>query len=91
MKLRAAAFLIASSFLSISAVAPALANSDDDAWIKRCVNDNSDQNQSADVLAVYCSCMDGKMSSSETLSITAWEKTHPTEQEACSKAAKWKS
>lgn len=68
----------------------ALADADDDAWIKRCVSDNADQKQTAEVVAVYCSCMNEKMSSAERLSITAWEKKHPDQQEACSKAAGWK-
>lgn len=78
--------------LSLFAFAPvaALANADDDAWIAKCVGDNADQGQSAETIAVYCSCMNGKMSTSETLSITAWEKIHPAEEKACSKAANWK-
>jgi hypothetical protein len=90
MKIAAAALLAALSFLSIASPGPALANADDDAWIAKCVGDNADQGQSAQTIAVYCSCMNGKMSTSETLSITAWEKTHPTEEKACSKAANWK-
>ncbi|WP_457106685.1 hypothetical protein [Methylobacterium sp. P5_C11] len=69
----------------------ASANADDVAWIKRCIADNADEGQSADTLAVYCSCMNNKMSSDETLSITAWEKRHPEEQEACSRKARWRS
>ena len=34
--------------------------------------------------------MNNKMSSNETLSITAWEKTHPKEVAACDKEAGWK-
>jgi hypothetical protein len=89
MKL-AAALLIAASFASFSATGPVLANADDDAWIGKCIKDNSDQNQTADVLTSYCTCMNGKMSSQETLSITAWEKTHPGEEKKCSTAAGWK-
>jgi hypothetical protein len=90
MKIVAAASLAALSFLAIAASAPAFANADDDAWIAKCVGDNADQGQSAQTIAVYCSCMNGKMSTSETLSITAWEKQHPAEEKACSKAANWK-
>ena len=77
------------AFLAVLPLSPAHANSDDAAWIKRCVADNQDQGQSAAVIASYCSCMDNKMSSSETQSITTWEKSHPAEQEACSKEAGW--
>jgi hypothetical protein len=75
------------AFLAVTS--PALANSDDDAWVKRCVSDNADQKQSAETVAVYCACMVQKMPSSETLSVTAWEKTHTAEQESCSAAAGW--
>ncbi|MBX9458974.1 MAG: hypothetical protein KL863_24695 [Rhizobium sp.] len=68
---------------------PALAN-DDAAWIKKCIGDNADQGQSAQTISVYCACMTEKMDTSETLSVTAWEKSHPQEQAACSSAAGWK-
>lgn len=90
MKVAFAATLAALSFFALAPVTPALANADDDAWIAKCVGDNADQGQTPETIAVYCSCMNGKMSSSETLSITAWEKTHPAEEKACSKAANWK-
>ena len=73
-----------------SANAPARADSDDAAWIKKCVNDNKREGATPEVVAAYCACMNGKMSSSETLSITAWEKTHPTEMAACDKESGWK-
>lgn len=90
MKILSSSLLIASAILAISAAQPAFANADDDAWIAKCVGDNADQGQSPETIAVYCSCMNGKMSTSETLSITAWEKLHPAEEKACSKAANWK-
>ncbi len=74
----------------LTSITPAFANADDDAWIKRCVSDNADQKQSAETVAVYCACMNDKMSTAETLSVTAWEKKHPAESEACSKTAGWK-
>jgi len=69
---------------------PAFADADDAAWIKKCVNDNKREGATPEVVAAYCSCMNGKMSSSETLSITAWEKTHPDEMAACDKESGWK-
>ena len=42
------------------------------------------------MVTAYCSCMNNKMSSSETLSITAWEKAHPAETAACDKESGWK-
>jgi hypothetical protein len=65
-----------------SGVGRAFANADDAAWIKKCVDDNKDEDQTATVVAAYCSCMNNKMSDSETQSITTWEKSHPSEQEA---------
>ena len=77
--------------MAISAVAtPAFADADDAAWVKKCVSDNKREGASPEVVAAYCACMNGKMSSDETLSITAWEKTHPTEQAACDKESGWK-
>jgi hypothetical protein len=84
------AVAVLSGFMLVGAVAPALANSDDAAWIRRCVSDNKDEGQSATTIAVYCSCMNNKMSSNETRSITTWEKSHPAAQEACSREAHWK-
>ena len=69
---------------------PAYADADDAAWIKKCVNDNKREGATPEVVAAYCSCMNGKMSSNETLSITAWEKTHPDEMAACDKESGWK-
>ncbi len=89
MRFTHVAALVLAGMLTPATLGPALANSDDAAWIKKCVADNKDEGQSAAVIASYCSCMDNKMSDSETLSISAWEKTHPNEQEACSKEAGW--
>lgn len=80
--------LAATAILVATAVQPAWAN-DDAAWIKRCISDNADQGQSAQTVAVYCACMTEKMDASETLSVTAWEKSHPAENKACSAAAGW--
>jgi hypothetical protein len=73
-----------------SPITPARADADDAAWIKKCVSDNKKEGATAEVVAAWCSCMNNKMSSNETLSITAWEKTHPKEVAACDKEAGWK-
>jgi hypothetical protein len=73
-----------------SSITPARADADDAAWIKKCVNDNKREGATPEVVAAYCACMNGKMSSNETLSITAWEKTHPAEMAACDKESGWK-
>jgi hypothetical protein len=83
-----AAVLIALS--SAYVTTPARADADDAAWIKKCVGDNKREGATPEVVAAYCSCMNGKMSNDETLSITAWEKTHPAEMAACDKESGWK-
>jgi hypothetical protein len=82
--------LACTALLASAAAAPAF-ESDDAAWIRRCVSDNASAGQGPETLAVYCGCMNDKMPNDETLSITAWEKTHRTEQETCSTLAKWRS
>ncbi len=87
MKYSALALLLVASALGSGA---ARADADDAKWIAQCVQDNKDEKASADVIAKYCTCMDNKMSSDETQSVTKWEKTHPTEQAACDKESGWK-
>jgi hypothetical protein len=70
---------------------PALADADDQKWVRHCVSDNRDEGQTAYVVETYCTCMTDKMPSSATQSVSAWEKTHFEEQEACSKEAGWNS
>jgi len=84
--------VLAALAVSVTAVVavPAFADADDAKWIKQCMKDNADQGQPATVIAAYCSCMNNKMSSNETRSITEWEKSHPREEKACSKEAGWK-
>jgi hypothetical protein len=67
----------------------ARANSDDVKWINQCVRDNKGDAPDQVVLK-YCTCMNNKMSESETQSITQWEKGHPAERTACDKEAGWK-
>jgi hypothetical protein len=63
---------------------------DDVKWIKECVADNKDEGQTAPVILGYCSCMNNKMSSNETRSVTQWEKANPRALEACAREAGWK-
>ncbi len=66
------------------------AGADDAAWIAKCVADNAKEGASAETVQKYCGCMNNKMSDNETLSITAWEKSHPKEMAACEAEAGWK-
>lgn len=90
MKTGLAVLLILTGLGLTSAIPQARADADDAAWIKKCVSDNKREGATPEVVAAYCACMNGKMSSNETLSITAWEKTHPAEMAACDKEAGWK-
>ncbi|MBA4789585.1 MAG: hypothetical protein H2042_07815 [Rhizobiales bacterium] len=73
-----------------SGAAYAQQSSDDVKWITQCVSDNKDEGQTAPVVLAYCTCMNDKMPSSETRSITQWEKANPRTMEACSAEAGWK-
>ena len=79
MKASLALFAVLLSLGLVSSSTIARADADDAAWIKKCVSDNKREGATPEVVAAYCSCMNGKMSSDETKSITAWEKTHPAE------------
>jgi murein L,D-transpeptidase YafK len=91
MKLSRVTFVVVSAVLTVVAVGSARAQTVDDVnWINKCIADNKDEGQTRPVLVSYCTCMNNEMSSSETRSITAWEKTHKKEADACGKKAGWK-
>jgi hypothetical protein len=91
MKASITSFVTLSAVLALVSVGPAPAQTVDDVnWINKCIADNKDEGQTRAVLVAYCTCMNNEMSSSETKSITEWEKTHKKEAEACSKKAGWK-
>lgn len=84
------ALLSATALLSVLCAATlTFAGSDDAKWVAQCISDNQDAKVSIEVITKYCTCMNNKMDDNETLSITAWEKTHPTEQAACDKESGW--
>ncbi|HEX2592353.1 MAG TPA: hypothetical protein VHL34_12695 [Rhizomicrobium sp.] len=74
----------------IASSAPARADADDAKWVSQCIADNKDQGQPASVISSYCTCMNDKMPSDATQSITQWEKSHKAEADACSAQAGWK-
>ena len=92
MKASVMTFVTLSAVLAAVPVGPAARAQtvDDVNWINKCIADNKDEGQTRAVLVAYCTCMNNEMSSSETKSITEWEKTHKKETEACSKKAGWK-
>ena len=77
--------IIAAAFSS-----PSFAGADDAKWIDQCIADNKAEGQLAETVQKYCACMNDKMPDNETQSISEWEKTHKTEDEACSAVAGWK-
>jgi hypothetical protein len=84
-------YVIAASFIAALGLAgTARADSDDVKWIAQCMKDNQDAKVDASVIQKYCSCMNNKMSSNETQSISQWEKTHVAERQACDKESGWK-
>ncbi len=65
-------------------------NADDVRWINRCISDNrSEPGGTPAVVRAYCVCMNEKMSSRETRSITQWEKSHPAARKDCERQAGW--
>ena len=84
--------LVFALMLGVSALASsvAYADADDTKWVAQCVKDNQDEKATVEVISKYCTCMNGKMSSNETQSITQWEKTHVAERQACDKEAGWR-
>jgi hypothetical protein len=87
--MKAAVYAFALAAVCFIANAASAATTDDVKWINKCVSDNKGD-ASADVVLKYCTCMNNKMSDNETLSITAWEKTHVAERKACDKEAGWR-
>jgi len=79
--------VLAAAALAASA---AFAGPDDDKWIKQCQADNKNEGAKPEVVTKYCTCMNDKMDSNETRSITQWEKANPDAQKACSAQAGWK-
>ncbi len=82
---------VAMAFLSLGVLcAGGIAQADDNAkWVAQCQKDNSDAKVSEAVVTKYCTCMNNKMSDSETRTITEWEKANPELRKACEKEAGW--
>src|SRR5262245_10398935 len=75
------AILIAAD-CAFAAASAGAATTDDVRWINQCVSDNKG-GAAEEVVLKYCTCMNNKMSDSETQSITQWEKNHVAERKAC--------
>jgi hypothetical protein len=66
-------------------------NADDMKWINQCISDNRNEpGGTPPVVRAYCVCMNEKMDSNETRSITQWEKSNPGARKDCERQASWK-
>jgi hypothetical protein len=66
-------------------------DADDVKWVNQCIDDNKGQpGATPAIVRAYCVCMNEKMDSNETRSITQWEKSHPAEQKECDRQAGWR-
>ena len=89
MKRLALAACLAACLAPTASFAQAM-NADDVKWVNQCINDNRGEPGATPAIArAYCVCMNEKMSSNETRSITQWEKSHPAARKACEKQAGW--
>jgi len=88
MMKRTVAALVFAGFALASGAALAQ-TADDIKWINQCLNDNKGGAPEAIVMK-YCSCMNNKMSNSDSQSISTWERSHPAERAACDKESGWK-
>ena len=86
MRLATIALLL---FSSVAMTNVAYADDDDKKWVVQCVADNA-AGAAPDVVAKYCVCMNNKMDSNESQSITKWEANHPKEKAECDKESGWK-
>jgi hypothetical protein len=68
----------------------AFGDADDTKWIAKCIKDNKNEGAKEEVVYKYCECMNSKMDSNETQSISQWEKSHPKEMKECEKKSGWK-
>lgn len=90
MKLKSRMAILAILAGGLLASGTAVAGADDMAWIAKCMQDNAGATVAPEVVSKYCTCMNGKMDVNETLSISAWEKSHPQEMAACERESGWK-
>ena len=85
--------LLGSLALAAVLASPVFAATNDDAkWVAKCVSDNAGaKNVTVEIIASYCTCMNNEMDDSETLSVSAWEKTGKGKvaMAACDKKSGW--
>jgi len=89
MKLAAVVLCLVGSAMAGNAALAQAMNADDVKWINQCIADNKGGASEA-VVRKYCICMNEKMSSNETRSITEWEKANPAARAACDRESGWR-
>ena len=89
MKPATVVMLLAGFVMASDAVFAQQMNADDLKWVNQCLKDNQG-GASAEIIRKYCVCMNEKMDSNETRSITEWEKSNPRARAACDKESGWK-
>jgi hypothetical protein len=89
MKLAAFVLCLVGSAMAGNAAFALAMNADDVKWINQCIADNKG-GASETVVRKYCICMNEKMSSNETRSITEWEKANPAARAACDRESGWR-
>jgi hypothetical protein len=91
MKHLVAAIIVATSFVVTGPASAQKLNADDMKWINQCIDDNrGEPGATPAITRAYCMCMNEKMDSNESQSISQWEKTHKKERDACGRQAGWK-
>jgi hypothetical protein len=83
------ALALVASVAACSGVSAQKLNADDVKWINQCIDDNQGGARPL-IIRKYCICMNEKMDSGETRSISEWEKTNPRARAACDKESGWK-
>jgi hypothetical protein len=79
---------------AIAVAAPAAAqrmNADDLKWVNQCIDDNrGEAGGTPQIVRAYCVCMNEKMDSNETRSISQWETANPGARRACERQSGWR-
>jgi hypothetical protein len=89
MKLAAAVLGLVGLVVFGKAVLAQTLTADDVKWINQCITDNRG-GASNPIIRKYCFCMNERMGSNETRSITEWEKSNPAARAACDRESGWK-
>lgn len=89
MKIATVTFAFALSLVAGTSALAQKMDADDLKWVNQCIDDNKG-GASADIIRKYCVCMNEKMDSNETRSISVWEKANPQARAACDRASGWK-